>query len=109
MMDSPKATLWGPGRAGKGLGLGMLGLGAACLGCCLAPLAGVAIAAGTGTGLAAALPGLWMPVLAGVAVLGAIAYLRRRKVACCPDPASGCSTSRCAARPPDSANGGRVS
>lgn len=67
MSDSNAPVMRNPrmGRTWKGMGIGFLGLGAACLGCCLAPLLGLLFATGAGAYAAVMLSS--RPILTGVA------------------------------------------
>lgn len=87
----------------KGLGLGALGLGFACIGCCLAPLAGVFLATGAGAGIA----GLFFsnPLLLGI-LGGTLALLgfwvwKSRQVSCCTSGGAGCGNRGCGIRKPE--------
>lgn len=83
-------------KAGRALGGGILGLGMlACLGCCLAPIAGVLAAGGIGltvAGISRSLP--WI-LIAGFVVAGAVLFLAKRSkaAASCGNPDCECAGS----------------
>lgn len=90
-------------KTGGVWGGGILGLGIlACLGCCLAPIAGVLAAGGIGltvAGISRSLP--WI-LVAGFVVAGAVLYLAKRSkaAASCGNPDCECAGS-CTINPTD--------
>lgn len=104
----PKSTKRGNGG---GLGLGILGLGAACLGCCLAPLLGIFLATGAGASMAAMLSSrpVLVGILGGTLVLGVAWLWMLRKKSCCSNPGVGCSETQCQIHPADSGSKGAQS
>ncbi len=85
------------GKTWKGLGLGALGVGLACLGCCLAPFLGVLLTVGAGASFAGFFRS-WtlLAVLGTLALVLAIFVVRKsRRAACCPQPGSECGADSC--------------
>jgi hypothetical protein len=81
----------------KGLGLGALGLGLACLGCCLAPLLGLAAATGAGAAVwaAPAIDSVLMGLAAGGLALAGFWMWKTRRKSCCSAPGTGCGPDGC--------------
>lgn len=99
-MNSARFSAAVPKRTGKtqnGLGLGALGVGLACLGCCLAPFLGVILTAGAAASFASFFRS-WtlLAVLGTLALVLAIFVVRKSKrAACCPQPGSECGAVSC--------------
>lgn len=86
------------GSAGKGALLGFLGIGLACLGCCLAPILGTLAFAGLGSSILALFSthGTLVALIAGAIGLATVWMWKGRSKACCTSPGgAGCSSSGC--------------
>ncbi len=99
-MKAAQTIFMGTGRSGKywkGLGLGASALGLACLGCCLAPILGIFLTAGTGAVLAGSLRSWVLPAILGSLTLAMLIFLTRKtwRISCCPSPDSDCRTGSC--------------
>lgn len=83
--------------AWKGIGLGGLALGFACLGCCFTPLFGALAAAGAGAtfgSLPFSIP-IGLAIAAGSVVGGILFFRKARGKACCAEKSRSCGGSSC--------------
>jgi hypothetical protein len=90
----------GSGRSGswKKWGLGAMGLGLACLGCCLGPLLGAGLFAGAGFATLGGMPSMFLILLPVLLIASAAVYLLIRKSSSritCTDVACGCRGNAC--------------
>ena len=96
-MDSVLRGKMNAGKAGKGVLLGFLGIGLACLGCCLAPILGSVAFAGLGTSIPARINShsMLIALVAGSIGLTMLWVWRKRSKNCCGGPNADSSTRGC--------------
>lgn len=99
-MKAVQTLVMGTGRSGKtwkGLGLGASSLGLACLGCCLAPILGIFLTAGTGAVLAGFFRSWVSLAILSCLALAMLIFLTRKawRISCCSSPGSDCRTESC--------------
>ena len=104
-----KATEIREGRVAKRAMLGFLGVGLACLGCCLVSVLGtVALGGLASTVLALISTHFYVAILIGVITGLGILWVRNgRSKGCCASPDADCDSGSCAV-PPASAHKGRA-
>ena len=81
----------------KRFGIGVIGLGIACLGCCLAPLLSIFAATTIGASILAGISSKSVLVGLSVAAIFLSAYLvwKLRRKSCCSTSASNCKSNQC--------------
>lgn len=96
-IDAMTMDKTGSGKIGKRTWVGFLGVGLACLGCCLAPLLGTVALAGAGAAMLGSISNhpILATLLAGSLGLALFWIWRSRKQSCCPNPSTSCSSNAC--------------
>ena len=102
--DAMSVKQTGAGKVGKSALIGFLGVGLACLGCCLAPILGTVALAGTGASLLALISNrpLLASLVAGSIGLAILWIWKSQRMACCATPNATCSSNGCGMKPLDS-------